>query len=44
MISSIMILNLRGDILVFRDYKDDVKRSEFAEFSSYLISSKALKT
>lgn len=38
-----MIVNLRGDVLVFRDYKDDVKRAEFTEFSAYLVSSKALK-
>ena len=43
MISSIMIMNLRGDVLVFRDYKDDVKRTEFTEFSSQLISSKIQK-
>lgn len=40
MISSIMIVNMRGDVLVFRDYKDDVKRSEFAEFSTLLIADK----
>lgn len=35
-----MIVNLRGDILVFRDYRDDVRRAEFAEFSTSLIADK----
>lgn len=40
MISSFMILNLRGDILIYRDYRGEVKRSEFNAFSLFLLSAK----
>jgi len=43
MLSSLMIINLRGDVLVYREYKDDVKRTEFGEFATYLLSTKGLK-
>ena len=43
MLSSIMLINLRGDVLVYREYKDDIKRNQFGEFSSYLLSTKGLK-
>ena len=43
MLSSIMIFNLRGDILIYREYLDDVKRSEFSSFVSHLLSTKGLK-
>lgn len=38
-----MIVNLRGDVLVYREYSDAVKRLEFNEFSTYLLSTKGLK-
>lgn len=43
MISSLMIINLRGDVLVYREYKEDVRRSEFDEFATHLLSTKGLK-
>lgn len=43
MLSSLMIVNLRGDVLVYREYSDAVKRLEFNEFSTYLLSTKGLK-
>lgn len=43
MISCITIINLRGDVLVHREYIDDVKRSEIGDFTSYLLSTKGLK-
>lgn len=43
MLSSFLIVNLRGDILVYREYKDDVKRAEFGEFITHLLSTKGLK-
>lgn len=43
MISSLIIINLRGDVLVYREYKNDVSRTEFGEFTSYLLSTKGLK-
>lgn len=38
-----MILNLRGDVLIFRDYRGEVKRSECNSFSLYLLSAKNLQ-
>lgn len=43
MLSSLMIVNLRGDVLVYREYSDAVKRLEFNEFSTYLLSTKGLR-
>lgn len=43
MLASFMIVNLRGDVLVYREYSDAVKRLEFNEFSTYLLSTKGLK-
>lgn len=43
MLASFMIVNVRGDILVYREYSDAVKRLEFNEFSTYLLSTKGLK-
>ena len=43
MLSSFMIVNLRGDVLVYREYSDAVKRLEMNEFSTYLLSTKGLK-
>lgn len=42
MISSFMILNLWGDILIYRDYRGEVKRSEMNSFSLFLLSAKNL--
>ena len=43
MISCLMIINLRGDVLIFRDYRGEVKRTECNSFSLYLLSAKAIK-
>lgn len=43
MISSVTLINLRGDVLVHREYIDDVKRGEIGDFTSYLLSTKGLK-
>lgn len=40
MISSLMILNMRGDVLIYRDYKGEVKRTECNAFSIHLLSNK----
>jgi hypothetical protein len=40
MISCLMIINLRGDVLIYRDYKGDIRRSEANAFCSYLLSAK----
>ncbi len=43
MISSLMIVNMRGDVLIYRDYRGEVKKTECNAFSFYLLSSKTLK-
>ena len=43
MISCLMIINLRGDVLIYRDYKGDIKRSEANAFCSYLLSAKEVE-
>lgn len=43
MISSFMIINLRGDVLIYRDYRGEVKRTECYAFSLYLLSAKNLQ-
>lgn len=43
MISSFMIINLRGDVLIYRDYRGEVKRTECNSFSLYLLSAKNLQ-
>ncbi|CAD7941967.1 unnamed protein product [Amoebophrya sp. A120] len=43
MISSIILLNQKGDILVLRSYKDDVLRSEIEKFAEVVVSAKELQ-
>ena len=40
MISSITIVNLKGDILAYRDYKSDVRRVDVVQFIDYLLDAK----
>jgi hypothetical protein len=40
MISSITIVNLKGDILAYRDYKNDVWRVDVVQFIDYLLDAK----
>ena len=40
MISSITIVNLKGDILAYRDYKNDVRRVDVVQFIDYLLDAK----
>ena len=35
-------MNMRGDVLIYRDYKNDIKRGEFIRFSSHLLSAEGL--
>ena len=40
MISSLVITNLKGDTLSYRDYRDEVSRVQINEFISYLLDPK----
>ena len=42
MISNLIIINLRGDVLIYRDYKHDIMRGEVIHFTSHLLSFKGL--
>ena len=42
MISNLVIMNMRGDILIYRDYKNDIRRGEVINFTSHLLSAKGL--
>jgi len=38
-----MIVNHRGDVLIYRDYQGEVERQECNSFSLYLLSTEGLK-
>jgi hypothetical protein len=40
MISSITIVNLKGDTLAYRDYKGDVRRVDVSQFVDHLLDAK----
>lgn len=40
MISSLVIVNLKGDTLSYRDYRDEVSRVQIGEFISHLLDPK----
>ena len=40
MISSLVIINLKGDTLSYRDYRDEISRVQINEFISYLLDPK----
>ena len=42
MISNLVIINMRGDVLIYRDYKNDIRRGEVINFTSHLLSAKGL--
>ena len=43
MLSSIIFINMRGDVLIYRIYKDDISRAETFNFCTRLIASKDKK-
>ncbi len=40
MISSIVIVNLKGEILIYRSFRDDVFRNEIQDFCSQVVATK----
>lgn len=43
MLSSIIFINMRGDVLIYRIYKDDITRAETFNFCTRLIANKDKK-
>ena len=43
MISSIMFINQKGEILIYRVYKDDITRQECTQFCSRVVATKENK-
>lgn len=43
MISSLMFINQKGEILIYRVYKDDILRSECVQFCSRVVATKENK-
>lgn len=43
MLSSIIFINMRGDVLIYRIYKDDINRTETFNFCTRLIANKNKK-
>lgn len=44
MISNISIVNQKGDTLIYREYRDDVRRLDVDQFISHLLNPKNLCT
>lgn len=40
MISSITIFNQKGDTLIYREYKDEIRRIDIESFITYLLNPK----
>ena len=40
MASSILLLNSRGEVLIYRSYRDDVSRSEVSQFCTQVVAAK----
>ncbi|OMJ83568.1 hypothetical protein SteCoe_15477 [Stentor coeruleus] len=40
MASSILLLNLRGEVLIYRSYRDDVSRTEVSQFCTQVVAAK----
>lgn len=40
MISSITIINQKGDTLIFREYKDEIRRIDIESFITHLLNPK----
>ena len=43
MLSSIIFINMNGDVLIYRIYKDDISRAETFHYCTKLIASKDKK-
>ena len=43
MISSLMFINSKGEILIYRVYKDDITRQECVQFCSRVVATKENK-
>lgn len=43
MISSIVFINHKGEILIYRIYKDDITRSETTQFCAKVVATKENK-
>ena len=43
MISSIMFINQKGEILIYRVYKDDILRAECQNFCNTIVATKENK-
>ena len=43
MLSSLVIINQRGDVLIYRIYKDDITRTETLNFCTRIIADKEKK-
>ena len=43
MISSIVFINHKGEILIYRVYKDDITRSETTQFCAKIVATKENK-
>jgi len=43
MISSIVFINLKGEILIYRVYKDDITRAETMQFCTRIVARKENK-
>jgi len=43
MISSIVFINHKGEILIYRVYKDDITRSETTQFCAKVVATKENK-
>ncbi len=43
MISSIVFVNSKGEILIYRVYKDDVTRAEIMQFCTRVVATKENK-
>lgn len=44
MISSLSIVNQKGDSLIYWEYKDDVRKLDFESFISYVLNPKNAET
>ena len=40
MISSVVFINIKGEILIYRTFKDDITRSEIQNFCSQVVATK----
>ena len=43
MASSVVFVNQKGDILIYRRFRDDVSRAETMNFSNKIVATKAAK-